>query len=46
MLFASPIGFYYTVKTIYLLKDDLYKKTIYGNEIYRAIEKSKKKNEI
>ena len=43
MLFASPIAFYYTVKTIYLLKDDLYKETIYGNEIYRAIEKSKKK---
>lgn len=43
MLFASPIVFYYTVKTIYLLKDDLYKETIYGNEIYRAIEKSKKK---
>ncbi len=43
MLFASPIIFYYTVKTIYLLKDDLYKETISGNEIYRAIEKSKKK---
>jgi len=43
ILFVSPIVFYYTVKTIYLLKDDNYKKTIYGNEIYRAIEKSKKK---
>lgn len=43
MLFALPIAFYYTVKTIYLLKDDYYKETIYGNEIYRAIEKSKKK---
>ena len=42
-LFVLPIVIYYTVKTVYLLKDDNYKKTIYGNEIYRAIEKSKKK---
>ena len=33
MLFASPVVFYYTIKTIYLLKDDYYKKTIAGNEI-------------
>ena len=43
VLFILPIVLYYTVKTVYLLKDDNYKKTIYGNEIYRAIEKSKTK---
>lgn len=43
LLFASPIVLYYTVKTVYLLKNDQYKETIYGNEIYHAIEKSKKK---
>lgn len=45
VLFALPIALYYTVKTVYLLKDDNYKKTIYGNEIYRAIEKSKIKTQ-
>lgn len=43
LIFASPIIIYYTAKTAWLLKDDKYKKNIYGNEIYRAIEKSKKK---
>lgn len=43
LIFVSPIFFYYTVKTVCLLKDDKYKLTIYGNEIYKAIEKSKKK---
>lgn len=43
LLFVSPIIIYYTAKTAWLLKDDKYKKTIYGNEIYKAIEKSKKK---
>ena len=45
VLFALPIVLYYTVKTVYLLKDDNYKKTIYGNEIYCAIEKSKTKTQ-
>lgn len=43
LLFVMPIVIYYTAKTVWLLKDDQYKTTIYGNEIYRAIEKSKKK---
>lgn len=43
IIFVSPIVVYYTAKTAWLLKDDKYKTTIYGNEIYRAIEKSKKK---
>lgn len=43
LLFVSPIVIYYTAKAVWLLKDDKYKTTIYGNEIYRAIEKSKKK---
>ena len=41
--FITPIALYYTIRTAYLLKDDMYKTTIYGNEIYKAIEKSKKK---
>ncbi len=43
LLFFSPIAIYYSVKTAWLLKDDRYKVSIYGNEIYRAIEKSRKK---
>lgn len=43
IIFVSPIVIFYTVKTAWLLKDDKYKTTIYGNEIYRAIEKSQKK---
>lgn len=43
LIFVSPIVFYFIVKTAWLLKDDRYKTTIYGNEIYKAIEKSKKK---
>ena len=43
LLFLSPIAIYYSVKTAWLFKDDKYKVSIYGNEIYRAIEKSRKK---
>ena len=43
LLFSTPIFIFYTIKTIYLLKDDKYKETIYGNEIYYAIAKSKTK---
>lgn len=46
LLFIIPIAAYYTAKTIYQLKDNKYKETIYGNEIYRAIEKSKKKTKF
>lgn len=43
LIFASPIIVYYTAKTVWLLQDDKYKTTIYGNEIYKALEKSTKK---
>lgn len=43
LIFVLPFAIYYTAKTIWLLKDDKYKTSIYGNEIYKAIEKSKKK---
>ena len=43
VIFLTPIALYYTIKSVYLLRNDRYKKTIFGNEIYRAIEKSKKK---
>lgn len=44
MLFILPVVIFYSVKTLWLLTDDKYKSTIYGNEVYKAIEKSKKKN--
>ena len=43
LLFISPIALYYSTKTAWLMKDDKYKNTIYGNEIYQAIKKSKTK---
>lgn len=43
LLFALPVVLFYSVKTVWEMKDGKYKKTIYGNEIYCAIEKSKKK---
>ena len=43
ILFSLPIVIFYSAKTAWLMKDDQYKKTIYGNEIYKAIEKSKRK---
>ena len=43
-LFTIPIVIYYSAKTIWLLMDDRYKESIYGNEVYKAIEKSKKRN--
>lgn len=43
LAFIAPITIYYTIRTVYLLNNDLYKENIYGNEIYKAIEKSKKK---
>ena len=42
LLFIAPITIFYTAKALWLMKDDKYKATIYGNEIYRAISKSKK----
>ncbi len=41
ILFSLPIVIFYSAKTAWLMRDDQYKKTIYGNEIYKAIEKSK-----
>lgn len=43
ILFMTPIVFFYGAKTYWLLKDNKYKSMIYGNEVYKAIEKSKKK---
>ena len=43
LLFALPVVLFYSAKTAWAMIDDKYKSTIYGNEIYRAIEKSKKK---
>lgn len=43
LLFVSPLIAFYTGRAIWLLIDDRYKSIIHGNEIYRAIEKSKKK---
>lgn len=43
LLFAFPVVLFYSAKTAWVMIDDKYKSTIYGNEIYRAIEKSKKK---
>jgi len=43
LLFFSPIALYYSLKTFWLLKDDKYKLSIHGSEVYHAIDKSKKK---
>ena len=43
ILFTLPIVFFYSAKTFWLLIDDKYKSTVYGNEVYKALEKSKKK---
>ena len=43
ILFAIPIVVYYSAKTIWQLTDEKYKLTIYGNEVYKSIGKSKKK---
>lgn len=42
LLFIMPLAIYYSSKEIMLLYDGKYKTEINGNEIYRAIEKSKK----
>ncbi len=42
-LFILPVVIYYSAKTFWLLTDEKYKSTIYGNEVYKAIEKSRKK---
>lgn len=43
LLFVLPLAIYYSTKEIKLLYGGKYKTEINGNEIYRAIEKSKKK---
>ncbi len=42
--FSLPLIFLFYLKPIYLLIDSKYEKIVAGNEIYRSIEKSKKKN--
>lgn len=42
-IFISPVIIYYSAKSIWLLCNEKYKQTIYGNEVYKAIENSKKK---
>ena len=41
-IFITPIAIFFSAKTIWLLTNDRYKEYIFGNEVYKAIEKSKK----
>lgn len=43
LLFVCPIVAYYTARAAWFMKDDRYKNIVYGNEIYRAIAKSKQR---